>query len=153
MSRRCWLFKSEPDCYSFDDLVRDGVSPWEGVRNYTSRNHMSSMKLGDLGFFYHSSCEVPGIAGTCEVVREAYADGTQFDVKSEYFDPKATLENPRWFMVDLKPIAKFKKYVPLAQLREAAGLEEMIVAKRGNRLSITPVTEAEWEIVLALGAK
>jgi predicted RNA-binding protein with PUA-like domain len=152
MARGYWLFKSEPDCYAYDDLVRDGLSPWEGVRNYMARNHMRTMRVGDRGFFYHSSCEAPGIAGICEVIREAYADGTQFDAKSEHFDAKATPENPRWFMVDVKPVLRFADYVPLSILRETAGLEEMIVARRGNRLSIMPVTAAEWKIVTRLGS-
>ncbi len=145
-----WVFKSEPDCYSFDDLLKEGKSEWEGVRNYASRNRMMSMKKGDRVFFYHSSCAVPAIVGTCEVIEQSHPDETQFDPQSEYFDPKATRENPRWFLVTIKPIKKFKKPVSLSALRQTPGLENLIVAKRGNRWSITPVTQQEWEIIESL---
>lgn len=150
MNPSYWLFKSEPDCYSFEDLARDRVSPWEGVRNYLARNYMMSMNVGDLGLFYHSSCEVPAVVGTLEVVRKSYPDPTQFDPNSEYFDPKSTIENPRWHLVDVAAGEPFPKPIPLRVLRETPGLEEMAVAKRGNRLSITPVTEGEWKIVVGL---
>ncbi len=136
-----------------DDLLAEpsGKGHWEGVRNYTSRNFMrDQMKVGDKGFFYHSSCEIPGIVGVVEIASESYPDHTQFDPNHEAYDPKATLENPRWFMVDLKPIEKFEQMIPLSKLRETDGLENMLVTKRGNRLSITPVSESEFQIVLNL---
>jgi predicted RNA-binding protein with PUA-like domain len=149
-----WLFKSEPECYSFQDLMKEpsGRSPWEGVRNYTARNFMRDiMQVGDGILFYHSSCEVPGVVGVAEVASEAYPDPTQFDPSSEYFDPKSSQETPRWFLVDVKPVAPLRRLVSLAELKQTAGLEAMQVTKRGNRLSITPVTVSEWKIVLALG--
>lgn len=153
-SKQYWLFKSEPDCYSFDDLMNEpsGKSPWEGVRNYTARNFMRDiMQVGDGVLFYHSSCEIPGVVGVAEVASEAYPDPTQFDPSSEYFDPKSSMETPRWFLVDVKPIAPLNQMVSLAQLKQTAGLEDMLVTKKGNRLSITPVTPTEWNIVIGLG--
>lgn len=151
-----WLFKSEPDCYSIDHLLAEpsGKGHWEGVRNYTARNFMrDQMKIGDKGLFYHSSCEVPGIVGFVEIVTESYPDHTQFDPNHEAFDPKATKENPRWFMVDLKGIRKTPSVISLATLRETPGLEEMLVTNRGNRLSITPVTENEFRIIEELAER
>lgn len=146
--------KSEPDCYSFEDLLKEkrGQGHWEGVRNFQARNFMrNDMKVGDGVLFYYSSCPEPGIAGTAEVASEAYPDHTQFDEKSEYYDPTSRKEKPKWWMVDIKPVELFPNYVPLAKLRETRGLEDMITLRRGNRLSITPVTEKEWNIILRLG--
>ena len=150
-SKRHWLMKSEPGSYSIDDLERDGKTFWDGVRNYQARNFMrDDMKLGDLAFFYHSGAEPPSIAGIMEIVKEGYPDHTQFDPDSKYFDPKASPDNPRWVMVDVKFVKKFDKTIPLSELKETAGLEEMMVTKRGSRLSIQPVTKDEWEIVTGL---
>jgi len=145
-----WLFKSEPSTYSIDDLARDGVTAWTGVRNYQARNFMrDEMRPGDRGFFYHSSCEVPGIAGIVEVVKPAYPDPTQFDRKSRYHDPGATRDEPRWFNVDVKWSSK-TRVVGLAELRAQKALKRLQVIQRGNRLSITPVTPAEWACVMRL---
>jgi predicted RNA-binding protein with PUA-like domain len=146
---RHWLMKSEPDEFSIDDLVRarNQTTPWFGVRNYQARNYMrDDMALGDRAFFYHSSCPEPGIAGVVEVSRRAYPDATQFDPKSPYHDPKSTREAPRWLHVDVKLVRK-TRLVPLSELRATKGLADMALLRRGNRLSITPVTPAEWRII------
>ena len=151
--RRYWLMKSEPDEFSIDDLVAapSQATPWFGVRNYQARNFMrDDMRLGDLAFFYHSSCDEPGVAGIVEISKPAYPDETQFDAKSTYYDPKATRDAPRWLHVDVKFVRK-TKLVTLPMLRATPGLENMVVLRRGNRLSITPVTPAEWKIVEKLG--
>jgi len=144
--------KSEPSEVSIDDLAKQPKKtvPWFGVRNYLARNYMrDQMKLGDGVLFYHSSCPEPGIAGLAEVASAAYPDATQFDAKGKYFDPKSTRENPRWMNVDVKLVKK-TALLPLAQMRETKALSSMIVLQRGNRLSITPVTDAEWTAVVKL---
>lgn len=144
--------KSEPDCYSIDDLARAaGPAMWEGCRNYTVRNFMrDSMSPGDLAFFYHSSCAEPGIVGIMEIVSEAKPDPTQFDSQSEYFDPKSSPENPRWILRDVRFKEKFLRTVSIGELRTTPGLEEMQVLRKGQRLSVLPVTDAEWGIVNSL---
>ncbi len=145
-----WLFKSEPSAYGIDDLARDGVTAWTGVRNYQARNFMrDQMRPGDPGFFYHSSCEEPGIVGIIEVARPAYADPTQFDRKSRYYDPGAAREEPRWLNVDVKFVRR-TRVVGLDELRREKALRKMQVLQRGNRLSITPVTPAEWKCIMRL---
>ena len=147
-----WLMKSEPDAFSVDDLAacRDKTEPWTGIRNYQARNFMrDNMKRGDQIFFYHSSCPQPGIVGIMKVSRTAYPDETQFERKSGYFDPKATRENPRWVHVDVKLVKK-TRLVTLDELRGHSELESMLLLRRGNRLSITPVTEPEWKFVVSL---
>ena len=149
---RYWLMKSEPAEFSIDDLVRaaKNTTPWFGVRNYQARNFMrDQMRLGDLAFFYHSSCEVPGIAGIVEIARLAYPDATQFDRKSSYFDPKATRDNPRWFNVEIRLVKK-TRLVPLSELRDYPRLAGMQLLQRGNRLSITPVDPAEWKFIMGI---
>jgi len=149
-----WLFKSEPDVFSFDDLKKrpKQTEPWSGVRNYQARNYMrDEMKPGDLGLFYHSSCPDPGIAGIIKVASAAYPDPTQFDPGGEYFDPKATKENPRWMLVDVAWKQDFASFVSLENLRSDPALREMLILKRGNRLSITPVTAAEFQRICKLG--
>jgi predicted RNA-binding protein with PUA-like domain len=144
-----WLMKSEPAEVSIDDaLAAQGHTvPWTGVRNYQARNFMrDAMKIGDGVLFYHSSCAEPGIAGLAEVASAAYPDHTQFDSTSKYFDPKATRENPRWMMVDVKAIGK-TRLISLAELRAQDALADMQILKRGNRLSITPVTRDEWRYI------
>ena len=144
-----WLMKSEPDEFSIDDLVKakKQVTPWVGVRNYQARNFMrDEMRVGDRALFYHSSCPVPGIAGIVEVAKLAYPDETQFDRKSPYYDAKSTPGAPRWVHVDVK-LVRTTKLVTLPMLRATAGLEDMVVLRKGNRLSITPVTPAQWKIV------
>jgi predicted RNA-binding protein with PUA-like domain len=149
-----WLLKSEPDVFSFDDLRSrpKRTEPWNGVRNYQVRNMMrDQMAAGDLGFFYHSSCDVPGIAGVVRIVREAYPDPTQFDPSSEYFDAGSRREEPRWLMVDVKWEADFAEFVTLERLRSDPALADMLILRRGNRLSITPVEKAHWERICRLG--
>jgi predicted RNA-binding protein with PUA-like domain len=144
---RYWLMKSEPDDVSIDDLEKKKSVAWYGVRNYQSRNFMrDQMQVGDGVLFYHSSCDEPGIAGIAEVSKLAYPDKTQFDKKSQYYDAKATPENPRWFNVEVKFIRKIR-LLSLAQLREHQALAQMRVLAKGNRLSITPVDPAEWEYI------
>ena len=145
-----WLFKSEPSAYGIDDLAKDKTTAWTGVRNYQARNFMrDEMHSGDRVFFYHSSCEVPGIAGIAEVRGSAYPDETQFDRKSPQYDPASTREQPRWFNVDVKFVRK-TRVVSLDELRKQPQLKNMRLLQRGNRLSITPVTGAEWKTILGL---
>lgn len=141
--------KSEPDEFSVDDLASAPrrVTPWTGVRNYQARNFMRDvMRVGDLAFFYHSSCPEPGIAGIVEVASTAYPDATQFDPASPYYDPKATPEKPRWFNVDVRLKCK-TRFLPLKELKAHPELASMQVLKPGNRLSITPVTTREWDFI------
>ena len=142
-----WLFKSEPHSYSFEHLRKDGTTLWSGVRNYQARNTMMTMNVGDLGFFYHSSIPEPHIAGICKVVRKAFADPTQFDANSEYYDPKATPEKPRWMNVEVAFEKAFPVPITLAQLRAEPPLEGMVLLSRGSRLSVQPVTPAEWKFI------
>ncbi len=143
--------KSEPDVFSIDDLKKKRISGWDGVRNYQARNYMrDEMKLGDMVFFYHSSCDIPGIAGLAMVSKLSYPDPTQWDKKSEYFDPKATKENPRWFMVDVEFVQKFDSVITLDLLRKTKGLEKMPLLQKGSRLSINPVSEKEFKIISGL---
>ena len=147
--RRHWLMKSEPDEFSIDDLAKapGQTTAWFGVRNYQARNFMrDEMRVGDLAFFYHSSCAEPGIAGIVEISKLAYPDATQFDPNSGYYDPKSTRDAPRWVNVDVKLVRK-TRLVTVSMLRETRGLEDMVTLRRGNRLSITPVTAAEWKII------
>jgi predicted RNA-binding protein with PUA-like domain len=145
-----WLMKSEPEEASIDDLVRAKRLPWFGVRNYQARNFMrDDMRIGDGVLFYHSSCPEPGIAGLAKVASAAYPDDTQFDPKSPYYDAKSTREAPRWVHVDVAIVRK-TPLLPLARLRAEPSVATMRVLERGNRLSITPVTSAEWKAVMKL---
>ena len=147
-----WLMKSEPEEFSIDHLVKakNQTVPWFGVRNYLARNYMrDQMKVGDEVLFYHSSCPEPGIVGLARVASAAYPDETQWDKKSKYFDAKATHENPRWMLVDVK-LAKKTRLLSLAEMREQGALADMTTLQRGNRLSITPVKPAELKAVLKL---
>lgn len=147
-----WLMKSEPGEVSIDDALaaKDSTVPWTGVRNYQARNFMrDQMQIGDAVLFYHSSCPAPGIAGLAQVVSQPYPDPTQFDPHSHYYDPKASPEQPRWIMVDVRAIKK-TPLLSLASLRAHPGLTDMLLLQRGSRLSITPVTPAEWRMILAL---
>ena len=149
---RYWLMKSEPDVFGIEHLraAPNQTTAWWGVRNYQARNFMrDEMKVGDRAFFYHSSCPEPGIAGLVKVSRLAYPDQTQFDPEGEYYDPKASRENPRWFNVDVR-LEKKTRLVGLPELRAHKELASMQILKRGNRLSITPVTAAEWKFILNL---
>jgi predicted RNA-binding protein with PUA-like domain len=145
-----WLMKSEPSDVSIDDALRMGAAPWFGVRNYQARNFMrDQMQVGDGVLFYHSSCAEPGIAGIAEVASTAYPDETQFDIKSKYFDPKASRETPRWILVDIKAIRK-TRLLSLSEMRLHDALSTMQVLQKGSRLSITPVTAIEWQLVMKL---
>jgi len=151
-----WLLKSEPDAYSIDDLANEPkkTEHWDGIRNYQARNFMrDDMKKGDLAFFYHSNCKEPGIVGIVEVVREAYPDHTALDKKGKYHDPKATKENPRWVMVDVKLKKRLKRLVTLAEMKEKLPLKDMRLVAKGNRLSIMPVAKKEWDYILKLSEK
>jgi predicted RNA-binding protein with PUA-like domain len=141
-----WLLKTEPDSFSIDDLERKRVEHWDGVRNYQARSNLRAMRQGELAFFYHSSTEVPGVAGICVVEREAYPDESQFDPESKYFDPKSSPDNPRWWMPDVAFVKKFARVIPLAELRTTPGLEEMVLLHR-PRLSVQPVSDTEWNII------
>lgn len=145
-----WLFKSEPDAFSIDDLkaMKGKKDHWDGIRNYQARNLMrDEMVKGDLGFFYHSSCKVPGIVGIVEVVKEAYPDYTAWDPDSKYYDPKSSPDNPRWVMVDVKFRQKFTEVVSLEKLRTVSTLEGMVLLKKGSRLSIQPVGKTHWNTI------
>jgi predicted RNA-binding protein with PUA-like domain len=149
-----WLFKSEPETFGFDRLEREKRTEWSGVRNFQARNFMKSMKIGDLGFFYHSNTKEPGIAGIVEVVREAYPDFTARERGGEYFDPRATDDNPVWEMVDVAFRERLPRYVTLAELRANADLAAtMVLLRKGSRLSVQPVHVREWKLVLALARK
>ena len=153
-----WLFKSEPDTFSIDDLAAmpRRVTHWDGVRNYQARNMMrDEMKRGDLGFFYHSSCAEPAVAGTVKVVKQGYPDHTAFDSGSKYFDADSDPANPRWYMVDVQLVRRFAEPVTLEALRRHADgkLKDMLILRRGNRLSVTPVSENEWTFINSLARK
>jgi predicted RNA-binding protein with PUA-like domain len=146
-----WLMKSEPGNYSIDDLKVDRVTWWDGVRNYQVRNMMrDDFRKGDLAFFYHSECKEPGIVGTMTIVSGAYADPTAFAAEEKYFDAKSDPENPRWLMVDVRYKRKLKRPIPLKELRHYDELAEMPLLRRGNRLSITPVTLDQWAFIMSL---
>lgn len=146
-----WLFKSEPLTYGIDHLKRDKTTPWEGVRNYQARNYMwKEMKKGDLILFYHSSTAVPAVVGIAKVSKEAHPDMTQCDPKSDYYDPKATIDAPRWFCVDVTFVKKFKNILSLTEIKNNPVLKNMRVAEQGSRLSITPVSEKEYMTITTL---
>ena len=146
-----WLMKSEPDVYSIDDLARDGREKWDSIRNYQARNMMrDEMRIGDEIFFYHSSCAEPAIVGISRVCSEPYPDATQFDTKSNYYDPKSTRDAPRWILVDVEFVRKFKHPVTLKEIKSYPELADMILTRRGNRLSIMPVEQRHWDFILKL---
>ena len=150
-----WLMKSEPETFGIDHLQKrpTKTEPWDGVRNYQARNMMrDEMRVGDKAFFYHSNCEEPGIVGIMTIVKAAYPDSTMYNPDSKYYDPKATAENPRWFRVDVKFRKKFKRTISLRELKEHPALKDMPVLMKGSRLSITPVTEAQWKFIEGLSA-
>jgi len=147
-----WLIKSEPESYSIDDLKRDKKTHWDGVRNYQARNMMrDQMKVGDWVLFYHSSAEPPGVAGLAQVCKTAYPDFTAWDPKNHHYDPKASPENPIWLMVDLKFVEKFPHFVSLQELRDHPKLKNLLVLKRGQRLSVQPVEKPDFELVRKMG--
>lgn len=143
--------KSEPDEFSFQELERKGKEPWTGVRNYQARNFMRSAKVGDLVLFYHSNCDEPGIVGVAKVSQEAFDDPTQFEPKSDYYDAKSTKDNPRWSCIEVSFHQGFKRLVSLPDLRDSTALKEMLILRPGNRLSVTPVTAAEFKAIGGLG--
>lgn len=144
-----WLMKSEPTCFSIDDLrtAPNQSTHWDGVRNYQARNFILKMSIGDRVFFYHSNCSPPGIIGIAEVISEAYPDFTAFDPHSEHPDAKSTPSNPRWYMVDIRFKEKFKELIPLEILKRYPELEKMQLVRKGNRLSVLPVSQEEWEFI------
>ena len=146
-----WLIKSEPDAYSIDDLERDGREMWDGIRNYQARNTMrDDMKIGDDVFFYHSSCKEPGIVGIAKVASAPYPDPTQFDKKSKYFDPKSDKHDPRWWLVDMEFVRKTNRNVTLTEIKAQKSLDDMVLTRKGNRLSIMPVSKKHWTKILSL---
>jgi len=148
-----WLMKSEPDVFGIDDLENaPGMTePWDGVRNYQARNMMrDDMKTGDLAFLYHSNCKEPGIAGIMKIVREGYPDMTEFDPDAKYFDPKSDPANPRWYRVDVRYVRKLKRIITLSELKEHSEVTGLPLVRRGNRLSIMPVSTQQWKLILTL---
>ena len=145
-----WLMKSEPDVFSIDDLKRVKVEPWNGVRNYQARNFIRQMKKGDGVLIYHSSCAVPGVAGLATVASAPYPDPTQFDPKSEYFDAGSDRGDPRWTLVDVRFQRKLKRVIALDEIKAIPKLGDFALTRRGNRLSVLPVTAEQWEMILAL---
>jgi predicted RNA-binding protein with PUA-like domain len=148
-----WLMKSEPGEFGIDDLARrpDQTEHWDGVRNYQARNMLrDGMKTGDLVFFYHSNCAIPGIVGIARIVREAYPDHTAFEPGNQHFDPASKPDNPRWFMVDVQFVRKLKRTIPLAELKDKPELAGLALVRRGNRLSVMPVEEEMWRFILSL---
>lgn len=143
-----WLMKSEPGSYSIDDLQKDKRTTWEGVRNYQARNFMrDEMKVGDLALFYHSNALPSGVAGICEITKVGIPDDTSWNPKSKYYDPKTDPDNPRWIMVEVKFVKKFPAIIPLSELRKAPELKEMMILKKGSRLSITPLKKREFDYI------
>jgi predicted RNA-binding protein with PUA-like domain len=149
-----WLMKSEPDAFGIDDLAtRPRPEPWDGVRNYQARNMMrDQMRVGDQVFFYHSNCDEPGIVGLAEVASSAYPDPTAFDPEAKYYDPKSDPANPRWYLVDLRYIRHLRRNITLTELRRYGDgpLDGLPLVRRGNRLSVMPVTPEQWRFILAL---
>ncbi len=147
-----WLFKTEPDAFSIDDLagMPDQTEHWDGIRNYQARNMLrDEIKQGDQVFIYHSSCKNVGIAGLAEVVKEGYVDHTQFDPEAKYHDPKSNPDNPRWYMVDVKLKQKFDNILPLAEIKKMPDITEVGLVKKGHRLSVMPVPEKEFMFLVA----
>jgi len=146
-----WLMKSEPDAYGIDDLARDGVEPWDGIRNYQVRNMIrDDMRIGDEAIFYHSSCKVPAAVGVTRIASDAYPDPTQFDPGSKYFDAGSDPAEPRWLLRDVEFVRKLQRPVTLAEIKAHPALVDCLLNKRGNRLSIFPITPAEWQAIMAL---
>jgi predicted RNA-binding protein with PUA-like domain len=146
-----WLIKSEPSVYSLEDMERDQSCIWDGVRNYQARNFLRRMTRGDLAFFYHSNTKYPGIAGLVKVIESDIADPTQFDPNSQYFDPKSTVQTPRWQTVRVEFVQQFKNFITLAQLKQQFTSDDLLLVRRGNRLSVMPVAEMVAQQILTLG--
>lgn len=148
-----WLLKTEPNVFSIDDLKAVDKEPWDGVRNYQARNFLrDSMKPGDKVLIYHSRVQPIGIAGEAEIVSEAYPDASQFDPAAKYYDAKAKPEAPRWYVVDVQHRRTYAQVLPLTDLKQTPGLDEMVLTQKGSRLSVQPVTEAEWAVIQAMAA-
>ena len=146
-----WLMKSEPEVFGIDDLQTVGIEPWDGVRNYQARNMLrDQMQIGDQVFFYHSNCDVPGIVGIAEIATQGYPDDTALNPESKYFDPKSDSLKPRWYRVDVKFVRKLRRTISLHELRTQTALENMPLVRKGCRLSIMPVTPAEWQAILLI---
>lgn len=148
-----WLMKSEPDSFSIDTLIAcpNQTSHWDGVRNYQARNMMrDQMQIGDLAFFYHSNCTPPGIVGIMKIVTESYPDFTAFDSNNHHYDPKSSPQNPRWCMVDVQFVKKLKRIITLNELKQNPALSNLALVRKGNRLSILPVSNNEWQAILAM---
>ncbi len=155
-AKRYWLMKSEPDVFSFEDLwkAKKRTTLWDGVRNYQARNLMrDEMQVGDGVLYYHSNAKPPGIAGLAEVASEPYPDPTQFDPKDAHYDPKSDPDDPRWWLVDVRAVEKLPRFLSLDELKATASLGEMGVVRRGNRLSVQPVSAKEWRAVVALAGR
>jgi predicted RNA-binding protein with PUA-like domain len=154
MAKKHWLVKSEPSCFSIDDLAKskNKTTYWDGVRNYQARNFMrDEMKKGDYVLFYHSNANPNAVVGVCEVVKESYTDFTAFDPDNDHFDPKSKQDTPSWIMVDIKLIKKFNKPASLSEIKENSKLQEMRLVQRGNRLSVMPVAKKEFDVILKMG--
>lgn len=153
-ANRFWLMKSEPECYSIDDLARDKTTFWDGVRNYQARNFMrDDMKVGDQVLFYHSNADPTGVAGLAQVAATAYPDHTTLDPKNDHYDPKSTLDEPIWMMVDVAFVEKFEQVVTLAELKSRPELDGMMVIQRGSRLSVQPVEEKHFKQVISMAKR
>lgn len=150
-----WLMKSEPDVFGIEDLkaAPGGTDHWDGVRNYQARNYLREMKKGDEILFYHSNCKEPGIAGLATVAREAYADYTAFDPEDPHYDPKSDPDRPRWFMVDVQYRRMLRRVIGLPELKQYRTLKDMPLVRRGNRLSVMPVTKKQWDFIMGLEDK
>ena len=152
-TRQYWLLKTEPNAFSFDDLWKapKRTTFWDGVRNFQARNTLrDKMKVGDLVFIYHSSTDPTGIVGVAEVVREGYPDPTAFDPDDSHYDPKSKRESPTWYVVDVKAVERIDPMITLEELRTVKGLEKMVLLQRGSRLSVQPVSPAEWKVIRGL---
>lgn len=150
MAKKYWLFKSEPEAYSIDDLAKEKKTFWDGIRNYQARNFLrDEIKFGDQILFYHSNIEPPGVYGICEVVKDGYPDHTAFNPESNHFDPKSNPQSPAWFMVDIKFVKKLSKPVTLEEIKANSKLKKMKLIQRGNRLSVMPVTKEEFTLIVA----
>ena len=155
-AKKYWLMKTEPEAFSIDDLAnsKNKTTCWDGVRNYQARNFMrDEMKLGHQVLLYHSSTKPPGVVGVAKIVKESYVDHTAFDKNDKHYDPKSSNDNPRWFMVDIKLEKKFKRLIPLDELRTVKALEGMVLLQKGSRLSVQPVTKKQFETIVKLAAK
>ena len=145
-----WLMKTEPDTFSIDDLKQRKIEPWDGVRNYQARNFIRTMQRGDAVLLYHSACPEPGVAGIAKVAGAPKPDPTQFDPKNDHYDPGSRREDPRWTLVDVQFVRKLKRVVTLDEIKAIKGLGDFALTRRGNRLSVLPVTDKQWEAILAL---